>query len=69
MTVPMVVAQTTMLRSRPRCAGRARSAAANRLWLVAVLAPPKRRLATRSRGKLRTTPATMSPTAPTAARA
>ena len=34
-----------------------------------VVAPPKRRLATRSSGKLRRTPAAMSPTAPTAARA
>ena len=69
MTVPMVVAHTTMLRSRPRCTGSARSAAAKRAWLVDVLAPPKRRLATRSSGKLRRTPAAMSPTAPTAARA
>ena len=69
MTLPTVVAQTTMLRSRARWAGSARSAAAYRLWLFDVVAPPNSRLATSRKGKLPTTPAVMRPTAPTPASA
>ena len=68
MTLPIVVAQTTMLRSRARWAGSARSAAAYRLWLFDAVAPPKSTLATRRSGKLRMTPAVTRPTAPAAAR-
>ena len=66
-TLPTVVAQTTMPRSRARCFGSARSAAAYRAWPLDAVAPPKSRLATRSRAKLPTTAAAMIPTAPTAA--
>ena len=40
-TEPIVVAQTTIERSRPRCAGCARSAAAYRAWLLARRATPE----------------------------
>ncbi|MEI2826817.1 MAG: hypothetical protein V9F04_10680 [Dermatophilaceae bacterium] len=40
-TDPTVVAQTTVLRSRPRRSGAERSVAAYRLWLFAAVVPPK----------------------------
>ena len=66
-TLPMVVAHTTMLRSRARCCGCARSAPAYLAWLLDAVAPPNSTLATRSSGKLRITPAVMRPIAPVAA--
>ena len=66
-TEPIVVAQTTRLRSRPRWCGAARSAPANRLWLPAAVPPPKRRLPRRSRGSDGRAAAAMTRRAPAAA--
>src|SRR5690242_20412936 len=56
-----------MLRSRARCLGSARSAAAYRAWLLEAVAPPNRMLDTSSSAKLPMTPAVIRPTAPTVA--
>ena len=55
-TDPIVVAHTTVLRSRPRCAGSARSVAAYRLWRFVAVTAPRSSIPTRSNGNDRTTP-------------
>ena len=63
-TDPMVVAQTTTDRSRPRLAGAARSAAAYLVWLLAVVPPPKRNIPTTISGNEPATAAAMTTAAP-----
>ena len=65
-TDPIVVAQTTVLRSRPRCAGVARSVAAYRLCRFVAVTAPSITIPTSSTGNDRMTPETRQSPPPSA---
>ena len=68
-TAPMVMAQTTADRERPRCSGSARSTAANRAWRFAAVPTPTPAAPTTRKAKTPETTDTTMSTAPARAAA